>query len=259
MKKNRRLGYNGNIRAGVDSRGRVNLGADLNAREGKINYFISGNLNQRKSNSTNETDRTSFGDFPLTISQQSTSQTKGYFGFARGGLDYFMDNRNTVTISGMYNRGLFKPTDDITTITDSLSPPGITTTSHRINNSERNIKNAGGAISYKHIYPKEGKELTADVNYNQSTVESTGNFQTQNYNPGNIPAGPLSIQLQTINSKTDFITAQTDFDNPISDKLKIETGVRAAIRNYTSATENFLLNDLSNDYEPVPSEITDYK
>ena len=52
MKKNRRLGYNGNVRAGFDSRGRINLGADLNAREGKINFFVSGNLNQRNSKNT---------------------------------------------------------------------------------------------------------------------------------------------------------------------------------------------------------------
>src|SRR5205823_8680411 len=57
LKKNRTIGYNGSVRAGMDSRGRANLGADLNARQDKINVFISGMLNQRKSNSTSVTDR----------------------------------------------------------------------------------------------------------------------------------------------------------------------------------------------------------
>ena len=84
-------------------------------------------------------------------------------------------------------------------------------------------------------------------------------FKLRYYDSNNIPSGPLSIQQQNTNSKTDFITAQTDYANPITDKLKIETGVRGAIRNYNSATENFLFNYLSNEYDFVPSEITDYK
>ncbi|HEY4800965.1 MAG TPA: TonB-dependent receptor plug domain-containing protein, partial [Bacteroidia bacterium] len=49
LKKDKRMGYNGNVRAGIDQRGKVNGGCDLNTRQGKINVFVSGNLNQRKS------------------------------------------------------------------------------------------------------------------------------------------------------------------------------------------------------------------
>jgi outer membrane receptor protein involved in Fe transport len=261
MKKNRRLGYNGNVRTGVDSRGRINLGADLNARQGKFNYFISGNLNQRNSKSTSETERVYSGVYPTTeIYQQSLSQSKGFFGFGRAGVDYFIDNRNTLTIAGTFNRGQFKPHDDITTSTDSLLTAGTSTTySTRINNSERNIRNAGGTLSFKHIYPKEGKELTSDVNYNESNVESTGDYQTQNFDSYNNPVGALALQQQLIDSKTQFITAQTDFVNPLTDKMKIEAGVRASIRKYNSNTEDFIFNYDSNDYVFVPSETSDYK
>ncbi|MEO5571242.1 MAG: outer membrane beta-barrel protein [Bacteroidia bacterium] len=261
MKKNRRIGFNGNVRIGVDSRGRINSGADLSMREGKFNYFISGNLNQRKSKTTTETDRSYFSDYPTTeISQQSFSQTKGFFGFARGGVDYFMDNRNTFTISGMYNRGQFRPVDDITTITDSLYQAGTATTSStRTNSSERNIKNAGGVLTYKHIYPKDGKELTADINYNGSEVDNTGNYQTQNYDSDQNPSGDLAIQQQLGSSKTSFVTAQTDFVNPVTAKIKIEAGLRGAIRNYSGTTDDYLFNYSSNDYVFVPSETSDYK
>src|SRR5205085_7996866 len=35
LKKNRKAGYSGNIRAGVDSRGKINTGGDINVRQGK--------------------------------------------------------------------------------------------------------------------------------------------------------------------------------------------------------------------------------
>ena len=34
----------------------------------------------------------------------------GNFGFGRAGFDYFVDNRNTISLSGNMAKGTFKPT-----------------------------------------------------------------------------------------------------------------------------------------------------
>jgi len=57
LKKNRKTGYNGNVRAGIDRRGRFNLGGDINVKQGKFNVFLNGNYGQRKSISPGTTDR----------------------------------------------------------------------------------------------------------------------------------------------------------------------------------------------------------
>ncbi|MBD0294814.1 MAG: TonB-dependent receptor, partial [Flavisolibacter sp.] len=49
LKKNKRVGYAGNVRVNMDSRGRIGGGTDLNVRQNKVNVFVSGNVNQRKS------------------------------------------------------------------------------------------------------------------------------------------------------------------------------------------------------------------
>src|SRR5215210_5415319 len=61
LKKNKKVGYNGSLRANIDSRARVGVGADINLRQEKVNFFLNGNYNQRKSISTGTTDRTTFG------------------------------------------------------------------------------------------------------------------------------------------------------------------------------------------------------
>ena len=48
LKKNKKSGYNGNLRAGVDKRGAINGGGDFNFREGKINVSASAMINQNK-------------------------------------------------------------------------------------------------------------------------------------------------------------------------------------------------------------------
>jgi len=268
LKKSRRIGYNGSVRAGVDSRGRANVGGDLNARQDKINVFISGMLNQRKSNSTSETDRMTFGQAfhedtimspPLHFIQDGKSTSTGLFAFGRAGFDYFMDNRNTLTTSASYHHGNFTAHDNITTHTDSLLPTGPRSSSaDRDNTNERDFQNLGGALSFKHIYPKDGKEWSTDVNYNGSTSKNEGNFIIHNFDSADNLIGSEIKQQQKVNSIIDFTTVQTDYTNPLSDKMKIETGGRAAIRNYNTSTQNLLYNDLLTDYSIIYSPYDHY-
>ncbi|GAB4492963.1 MAG: outer membrane beta-barrel family protein [Saprospiraceae bacterium] len=241
LKKERRIGYNGSIRAGLDMRGRANLGGDINVREGKINAFIGANFNQRRSLSSGSTDRQNlFGDPVTDIFQASNSENDGYFGMVRGGLDWFINNRNTLTFSSTFNRGQFTSFDDQTIRTDFLDSNRVierTQNSLRNTENERNFRNYGGQILYKYLFPKEGKEWTADVNYNRSKSEGLGLFTTtySDFNP------PLETHQRQINDgSNEFFTAQTDFVNPLNNSMKIETGARAAIRNFRSQNATFV-------------------
>src|SRR6476661_1196617 len=111
LKKNKRVGYSGNIRFNVDSRGKVGGGGDINIRQNKVNFFASGMYNQRKSISKGLTERTTYGRFDTTYRSIQNDKTimNGAFGFGRAGFDYFIDNRNTVTISGSMARGHMSP------------------------------------------------------------------------------------------------------------------------------------------------------
>ena len=108
LKKNRKAGYNGNIRAGIDSRAKINLGGDINVKQNKVNIFLSGMYNQRKSIGEGQSVRTETYTTPnVLVNQISNPIREGYFMFLRGGFDYFINNRNTITISVNYVKGQF--------------------------------------------------------------------------------------------------------------------------------------------------------
>jgi outer membrane receptor protein involved in Fe transport len=238
LKKNRKTGYNGSIRTGIDSRGRFNVGGDFNVKEGKINTFLSGNYGQRKSIATSNTSRTTFLNNPSTLLTQNDKNTSiGAFAFIRGGLDYFIDNRNTITFSGTLVRGQFKPLSESDIFVDTLFTPKTTSFSDRNSKSKNSFRNNGGAISYKHNFSKAGKEITADINYNASTNTNENTISTDVYR---ISGGPLSgkfTQQQNGGGNNESFTAQTDYSNPLSDKSKIEMGARMAIRNIDSRND----------------------
>jgi outer membrane receptor protein involved in Fe transport len=250
LKKNKKTGYNGSIRTGVDMRGKVTAGGDFNVREGKVNMFISGALHQRKSLGTNTTYRDNLIGSPLTnIYQQDPSVMEGYFGMLRGGFDYFMNNRNTFTISGNAGIGIFHSTDDLSTRTDSLFPwhEGVSLT-NRNNISDRHFQSLGASLLYKHLFPKEGRELTADLNYNSNVGTSKGNYATQYSDTTGMVYRTPVLQQQTGGSTSQFITAQTDFTTPLKTNMKIEAGLRASIKNYISSSNSYLFDPVANDY-----------
>lgn len=235
LKKNRRVGYNGSIRTGVDMRGRVNLGGDINVRDGKINSFLSGNFNQRRSLSSGETDRRNLFGIPLTnVFQESDAANNGFFAMGRGGLDWFISNRNTLTFTASYNRGQFQSDDDLTILTDTLLNPVTRGSSFRNSDNTRNFQNLGTQLLFKHLFPKEGKELTADVNFNHVRSDNEGVFNTL-YSNG----APDTRQKQTGDGGNEFFTAQTDFVAPLKNGLKFETGARAAIRDFRNNNASF--------------------
>ena len=242
LKKNRKAGYNGNIRAGIDQRGKFNTGGDINIKQGKINFFVAGNYSQRKSISPGTTKRYTFnqpGGFPNdSLVEVDNNVNNGYFAFGRGGIDYLIDNRNTLSLSGNIVHGTFKPftTSDIDV--DTLYPSGTTYSyTHRLSQTDAQFNNHGGMLSFKHTFPKSGEEWDADVNYSQGTNNNTNLIGSNIYN---IKGGPLTSiynQQQTINGTNKYFTAQTDYVLPFSEKSKFEAGARIAIRNIYSLTE----------------------
>lgn len=236
LKKNKKTGYNGGIRSGVDSRGKINVGGDINLRQNKINFFASGMYNQRKSKSSAFTDRTNLsnGFTQSRIYQQSNPVNNGYFAFIRAGFDYLVDNRNTITLTGNYNRGNFKSSDNQRIDSLLIENPVFNTVAQ---NSEGNFRNFGSQFSYKHNFAKSGHDLTADANYNYSKNDNSNFINTQTYLSQYEFKGFPVMQQSLSNGNQKNWTFQSDYENPISDNQKFEAGARASIRDYSN--ENF--------------------
>ncbi len=262
MKKNRKAGYNGSVRAGIDSRGKPNFGGDINARQGKVNVFASANLNQRKSLSWSDinTAYKASGSYPAnTIAQDINSTNNGYFGFGRGGIDYFIDNRNTLTWSVNYMGGKFKTDETNNMRYDSFYNPVRTELGVRETESDRMMRNLGSSLSYKHNFAKTGHELTADVNFNQSKSDGESNYINQLYDIANVPKDRPTKQINNSNTHSTYVVAQTDYANKLNNGMKVEAGLRGQIRQFESSNNNYVYNYGLDDFLLVPSIASNYK
>ena len=261
MKKNKKPGYNGNLRVGADTRGGTNAGGNINIRQGKINFFASGNYFHFKSLGSNETERQdNVNGIIANLNQSSKPTRNGRMAGGNLGFDYFIDNRNTLTLSGGLRKGVFGG-DELLNILRDTTFGGITTETHGTSNSNSSFtwNNYNGKISFKHNFAKPNKYITADANYDYSKNSNDQDIATQYYNADNSPAAPLYDQKTIGNGTSNNVTIQTDYSNPVSDKIKVEAGLRAAIRNSNSDNLNYVMNPSSGKYESVVGLNSNYK
>jgi outer membrane receptor protein involved in Fe transport len=253
LKKEKRLGYNGNVRTGTDSRGGFNFGGDINARGSKVNVFGSLMAMRNRGKSDGETLRENFFGNPTSnLTQVLEGNMRGMFANGRAGVDLLLDNRNTLTFSGSYVRGKFSPFDDLTTTTDFLFP-GNTVTSEYVRNAEqdRNFRNLGLTTQFKHLFPKKGAEWTADLNFNQVKFRGGSDFMTTFDN------GSSSRERQRGTGQGSFVTFQTDFVNPLKNNFKLEGGLRMVMRNNRNDNSNSLFDTQLNDWRAI-TQLSDH-
>jgi ferric enterobactin receptor len=243
LKKNKKTGYNGNVMTGADSRGGYNFGGNFAVRQGKINLTAAVMVNDRKSLTKGSTEQLYNYD-TLNIKdvhtfQNTETRNNGAFMFGRLGLDYFVTNRTTLSLSGVRVHGEFKPTTESDITTDSILNDGtLRYTGTRTSNGNRTFNATGVQLGMVHNFVKEGEQLTADGNYFSGKNNGDQLYVNNNYDAsGNFLGTSTQQQLSLGNNK--FLTIQTDYTNPLSKKTKLEAGLRAQINKIENDNQTY--------------------
>lgn len=256
LKKNKRIGLNGvaSISGGTPEIFNGNL--NINLRQGKVNFFASGSHNQSGGLAKGKTLRQNKKGGLITdyFNQYSENERSRNFNSIRFGMDYFIDNRNTVTVSQDFVSGDFGNLEtqqqEYLNADALLQYNGLRTT-----NGSAGFDRKSTRLNYKHNFPKDGKELTADLTYNKGDRITGASILNKYYNPDGSENRPISNVWNDGNSDEEQLTLQADYTNPITENVKIETGLRsfhnklASIYNaYTNEGNQVIKLPLSNNY-----------
>jgi ferric enterobactin receptor len=262
LKKNRKTGYNGNFRAGADRYGGANAGASFNYRENKINFSADLNGRLMRDHTTASLDRLTMNTSPETDLQQHELDTsKGSMIFARMGLDYFITNRTTLSLTGFAMHHHANNTSNITINTDSLYSAGKINqyTAEEIAASN-SFNGRGGTLGFKQLFAKNKEEWTADASYFSGTASNNSVYTTNYYTYGSGSALASNELQQILGGGNDRnIILQTDYSNPLGSKTTLETGMRAALQSRLNINNNYNYDADSAAYQLVPSAASNYK
>jgi len=261
LKKNKKMGYNGNVRTGINKYGAIDGGIDFSLRQNKFNLTAGLNVRQGTNKGTGSITRTNLTENPVTVlNQVNTDNNNGTMVFGRLGLDYFVSNKTTLSLTGMKMHGDMSPYSLQEINTDSLYN-GATASSYsnRITNSNRVFNGQGITFGMKHIY-SDGEDLSANLNYFTGKQDNSSVYTTNMYANGKASQILNSQTQQILGGGTDKnLVMQVDYTKQISKTSKIEAGARAAMRSRINLSNNYTFNDATGQYDLLPSAASNYK
>ncbi|WP_130734395.1 TonB-dependent receptor domain-containing protein [Flavobacterium sp. J27] len=228
LHKNANDGFNGSVNSGVTfgKTPKVNSSLDLNYKTGKVNFYGNYGFNHGK-NANNghidsyEVNNRNYQDFDF-----NNKNTSHLF---KVGMDYFIDDKNTVsfytTQNLFYGNGIGK------TVVDYVDP--ATADILQLFNSKNDNTSQAYNFDYKHNFKKEGENIELEVNFNtnDSPERTTFDFPFTS-----------SYTLNTVDNNNDNVIINLDYVNPLSETTKLETGLETRIE----STDNLL--NVNNNY-----------
>ncbi|MBP6756408.1 MAG: TonB-dependent receptor plug domain-containing protein, partial [Bacteroidia bacterium] len=181
MKRNTKPGYNGMLMSYIGTGDRYGGMANLNLKGGPWNVSLMYSYNQSINNNNGYTNRTQLNDTTKTVlgyfNQKNIARMLNRFNFGKIGIDYNINNRNTITFSEMIMGGEFN-TNDIQNYAVLGSNQTTYLSGDRINNQTAKFNHFTSQLLYRKTFPKVGKELTFDLNNNFTISNNSYLFST---------------------------------------------------------------------------------
>ncbi len=264
LKKDKRIGYNGNIVAAIDRRLRTTNVISFNIREKKVNFFGGLNYITNKSIADGNSNRINNYANPIdSVYQTSENIFNNKFINSNIGFDWLINNRNTITVSYNYTNGSLNSSNILDIKYDSsdkfpyISPRGLSY-ANRNSTSDRNFKNIGSSFQYKKLFTKNGKEFTTDVYYSKATSDFNS-FSNNLYTDALKNSYKKSSQQEQVGGgDVSFVIGQIDYTDPIGKKGKLESGIRTQISNFNSNNIGRISTDTTTTMVEVQTQTNNY-
>lgn len=241
-------GWNGNVTLGssMGRKFRENNGLDLNYRNEKWNFF--GNFYDGMTNHWTNTDVTR--NFPegdgATIYENTKNPGRSYSQGLKFGTDYYFKPNHVIGIMGRYSGGNFK--GDIYNITDIVNALNVKQSHEDTHSKEKeNWENMSFNLNYKWSIDSAGRTISTDVDY-----ACYDYFWGAGMNTTNTTYTPLLITNSQSNdgqhATTRLYSAKIDYEHPIGEKSKLETGLKSSLVRIDSEQEYSQLDNVTGEW-----------
>ncbi|HEX2936567.1 MAG TPA: TonB-dependent receptor [Bacteroidales bacterium] len=254
MKKQKQIGINGVVNSSVSTNGGYSGDFLVNIRKSKLNYYIGANYNKMRNKNTGVSNKEIYGIDTTTFEDINSG---GYFnrkGYGvKGGVDFFMDAKNTFSLSGSYREFQMGNESDNQTRYYKNAGNTLFFDQYTIGSSNftRKHPHKEGNLNYIHKFNDNGHQLEVLLNYSEGpgTEESFRSIDTTNMNW--VP----DITKNTFQERTveggyeNEFTTKVDYAIPFNDRSKFEAGYQGdyeyskekyKIENYNNTSKNWI-------------------
>lgn len=235
LKKEKRFGLNGVASASAGTPKVLNGSLSLNLRQGKFNFFTSGGYFQSGGKTKGEAFRENkeSGITKDFFNQHSINNRLRNYRYINFGVDFFMDNRNTISVIQRLGGGKSK-TDGSQQQEYLNNYKDLLYYGDRDETGDWKSNRNSTRATYKHTFPQEGRELSADITYNYGNAGSGSSIVNSYFFPDGAVYKPAATVNNNGGGNNDQVTLQTDYIHPLGENAKFEAGIRAYFNDFKS-------------------------
>ena len=240
LKKNKLRGTNGTVRLNAGTGDKYNGSLGINHRNGKFNIFANYSYRYNKRGFTRtSTLKQLYTDSVSYLNQLSDGYRGSYSHMLNGGFDYYINDKNTISFSAMYNDSerwrLYDIDYDYLDDTEILTKKVL-----RNNDNGRVGNNFNYSLDYRKEFEKPNTELNINGAYTNSISEKNGTYLENEYTALDSLLTPdYFYQKDNIyNNSQEYITS-IDYVNALSKDSRFEIGYKTNIR----LTDNELFSE----------------
>jgi len=226
MKKEHKTGYVGSVTAGITrpERGNPgkNLGASFSYNSSKVYAYVNMGYRAKAIQGGKNSDRFNYQGTDTTLLKQTGTNSNSTSGiFVRAGMDYHLDKKNTLSISGFGMAG----SGTKTSATHSILSEAMYNSSYPLkdynqyNEGTSNRPSLNVSMDYQHEFNKKKSNIAASASYSNHTRDINTSYRK-------ILADSTfksNITQTTGNKNTEF-EFKVDYTNKLTKESKLEAG-----------------------------------
>ncbi|PIB37561.1 hypothetical protein BFP72_13845 [Reichenbachiella sp. 5M10] len=236
LKKDAQKGFNGTFGLTLGYPDLVNPNASINYRSGKINFFASAGLRYNQYNGYGKSYSTYF-------EQDSTFSTDTDRKHNRGGLsqnyrvgaDYYINDYNKLTVSGIYNTG--DEENETRLSYQDIASDQVVNTTQRIDEETEDESLTELSLNYEKTFAQEERKLSLYAQYRDNNELEQSGIEQSSVNDED-----LSQRVRNDEGENNILL-QADYVHPITESSKFEVGLRSTIRQIKN---NYKIEELNN-------------
>ncbi|MBN2522366.1 MAG: TonB-dependent receptor [Bacteroidales bacterium] len=226
LKKDQQKGINGSFEGTAGYPHEYSLGANVNFRKEKINYFLNYNIRYNERPGTGNSYQ--YFNLPDTAYITRVDRSRNRTGLSnrlRGGFDYLINSKNTLTAAFLLGISDEPTISNIWYYDYTVSEVPLST-SHRRDEEHEDELDMEFSLNYTKLFRNEDHKFTALIQYIKDAETEKSEITEELITEGG------QIFQNSLNKESERnLLLQADYIYPFGNKGQFETGYRSEFRN----------------------------
>ena len=240
LKRDRKAGYYGSLRAGVNNQGGWNGSGNINYSSGILDAYANLGLRRRKHKGGSMSEQT-FLNTGTYQNYETENENRGKNLFGRAGLTWHITDKDDLSLGGMTMLG---KRDNATLTPYHYGSVATATDSHvmfRENTSNSDMNMYHGELGYTHKF-NDKHILDFNLSFDKWKSDEDNYYRDSTVYVGSDRPADYTYQYRPLLINSRSWEAKLDYENQITEKWKVEAGYNWKMSHENTPQESWVDN-----------------